>query len=291
MHTGKSFTPAALALAVVLAVMPGIASAEMFVEIWGGFNTAANMDEKVGLNAGPIPVIGGSAGVSTTFYGRANTQPQGGLKIGTWFVKNGLLGYNYPDWMKYFGFYTEFSYHRLVLNREAITANATLPGFGGLNGLPGRFTASGTVATWSFMFAGRYGFFPDQNVPLGRLQPYVAVGPGLLFTSLTPNMALIAADLGQPVGTIGAGFAPGTKSSMDLALCLDTGIRYYALKDVSIDLFFQYRYAVPSYNYHGYFVAFRTSNGLTTNFNIPGNLQYSPTLHLFTMGVGVAYHF
>ena len=52
----------------------------------------------------------------------------GGVKVGTWFVKEGFLGWSgYPDWMKYFGFYTDFSYQRLYMRKQGLSGTEYLP--------------------------------------------------------------------------------------------------------------------------------------------------------------------
>jgi hypothetical protein len=204
--------------------------------------------------------------------GRLDPAVVGGLKVGTWFVKEGVLGYNYPAWMQYLGFYLDFSYHRLNFRRQEGVME------GGLI-FPQTFWSEGTAATLGFMFAARCGFFRDAEVPFGRLQPYVAVGSALFFTSQEPSAEVRAAVPGPPI--IIQSVAPGAKSDVALALAVDAGVRWMALKNVSIDIFFKYRFVEPSFHY----TYFDGSLGATRPFDL------KPTFHLFSGNVGVAYHF
>jgi len=213
----------------------------------------------------------------------------GGLKLGTWFVKEGFLGWRgYPDWAKYFGFYLDFKYNRLEYGRETgvaadsttrISQGTTITATAPPRILPygpflstassttsgATFSSEGAAASLAFMFAARYGFFPDEKVPFGRLQPYVAIGPGLMFSWQNPRLSYY-----DSFGNFYP-FSPGSKSSVDLCLAVDAGFRYMALPDVSIDVFFEYRYAEPEYKFSGF--------------------TLRPTYNLLAGGVGVAYHF
>ena len=115
------------------------------------------------------------------------------------------------------------------------------------------------------MFAGRYGFFPDAEVPFGRLQPYVAVGPGILFSSQKPKLSYT-----DSFGNFYS-YSMDRKNSMDICLAVDAGVRYMVLANVSIDVFFNYRYSEPEYK----FIAF----------------TMRPTYNLYAGGLGAALHF
>jgi opacity protein-like surface antigen len=129
------------------------------------------------------------------------------------------------------------------------------------------------------MFTGRYGFFPDSEVPFGRLQPYVGVGPAIMFTSMKPK--LHTRGIGTFNGVQTLGMDPGNQGSTDIALAVDAGVRYMALKNVSFDLSFKYRYAQPNYTFNG-------QNG--PDF-VPAKFTMSPALNLYSFQLGVAYHF
>jgi opacity protein-like surface antigen len=220
--------------------------------------------------------------------GHINPALIGGLKLGTWFVKEGFLGYNYPDWAKYFGFFLDFSYHRLDFASQKMSTTArdlvygtsrTVNGGAPAPPTASQFQSEGAAATLAFMFAVRYGFLPDSEVPFGRLQPYVAVGPALLFSSQSPT---ISSSLLLNQNLFGYTIKPGSQSSTDICLAVEGGVRYMALKNVSLDVSFKYRYAAPTYTYTWtdiYNPTFRRTNTLAMEYN------------LFSFQCGAAYHF
>jgi hypothetical protein len=253
-----------------LVMLPAGAQAEMFVEGYIGGSFPANASD---------PILGtldtGEAGPFTFNHpGSIDPAFQGGLKFGAWFERSGVLaGINFPSWMKYLGFYLDFSYHRLDFHRQEgtffyIPAGPTFRNY---------FYSKGTAATLAFMFAFRFGFLPDSEVPFGRLQPYVAVGPAILFSSQIPKIYAL------PGGTGFVLKAP-SNSSVDPALAVEAGLRWMVLKHVSLEASFKYRYAKPSYNYNSVI-------GAGPGFSDLFSFNFSPTLNLLSFQMGAAYHF
>ncbi|MDD3581064.1 MAG: hypothetical protein PHW74_08585 [Desulfobacca sp.] len=237
---GKMVLVAAM---VALIMVPALCGAEMFVEGYVGGNFGANTDIKV------------SSGGKTDTIGDARLDPAvlGGIKIGYWFTKEGFLGYNYPDWMKYLGVSLDLSYNNLDFRRQQIEGDGT------------RAWTEGRAFTVALMFTGRYGFLPDSEVPFGRLQPYVSVGPALLLSSMEPAFDAPGEDKEHG----------GTDTQAEIALMTDIGLRYMALKNVSLDIAFRYRYSEP-----------------THEFTIDGDhVSLRPEYHLLSFYAGAALHF
>jgi len=231
---GKMILVAAIA---ALVLVPALCGAEMYVEGYIGGSIVDNTH--IDLNVG-----------GTTFRAedaRVDPSVLGGIKLGYWFTKEGFLGYDYPDWMKYLGFALDLSYQNLDFRRQQVNV------VGGA--LPPKTKAwlwdEGRAFTIGFMFNGRYGFFPDSEVPFGRLQPYVAAGPALFISSMEMDGI--------------------SNTSTEIALMVDAGVRYMCLKNVSLDLAFRYRYTEPSYDI--------------------GNVSVEPEFNLFSFYLGAAYHF
>jgi opacity protein-like surface antigen len=221
----KTYVLVLAALLAALMALAGVAQSAMWVggQIGGNFVPETSVDSVYDGNA--------------TF----NSSVIGGAAIGYDFVNAGFGAYAWPDWMKYFSVFTDFTYNRRDLRGQtwpnvppySTQTNPFVNWRFRNNRVPylgPNVRIESYDATWSFMLMAHYPFLPDAEVPTGRLNPYIAVGPGIMFSGID----------------IGNGYGSG--SSVNIALVVETGIRWMCLKNVSIDGAFRYRYAQPSYD-------------------------------------------
>jgi hypothetical protein len=76
-------------------------------------------------------------------------------------------------------------------------------------------------------------------VPTGRINPYIGVGPAILWSGVDFKVQSRSGD-SRFSGDFGA-------SAVNLALVVEPGIRWMCFKNVSVDTFMRYRYAQPAW--------------------------------------------
>ncbi len=253
----------ALVVAAGLGLMPAVSAAEMYVGLYLGGNFALDTDPRwdaARIQGTTIPPL---IPVRTFWAKGISVDPAlvAGAKIGYWFSREGLLSLSYPDWMKYLGFEISIDWHELDWGRQDVTIepiNLKLP-----------LENNGYMVTIAFLFMGRYGFWPDEEVPFGRLQPYVGVGPAVFFTRTHLN---IGRDYKSTEGDVG--------------LVVESGVRYMLRKNISISGAFRYRFVKIHVDVDDQV------------FNIPYQPPYGGVYipmrthyHFFSILVGAAYHF
>jgi hypothetical protein len=204
-----------LVLAVFLGIpmtRPGMVRAAM----WAGAEIGGNwgLSPKVEING----FNAGSAGFTGSVIG--------GATIGYDFINSGFGAYAWPDWMKYFSFATDITYNRL-----------RLPSVSGVNT---SLDVNGYAVAWTFLFMAHYGLFPDSIIPSGRVNPYIGVGPAIVWTGIDLRSYRLR--------------------TTNVALVVEPGIRWMCFPNVSIDTAFRYRYYTPSEDVNGVNVKFNPLN-------------------------------
>ena len=246
----KMYVLGVAALVAAMLALAGVAQSAM----WVGAELGGNFPLKATVN--------GSVGPFDGSLGKLGIQPSviGGATIGYDFVNSGFGAYAWPDWMQYFSFAMDITYNKLnIRGGQTVDVSLQNVNFGRQNLLGSSQTVKGYEVAWTFLFMAHYGFLRDSEVPSGRINPYIGVGPAILWSGFE-----------SPYGSGGA-------NAMNVALIVEPGIRWMCLPNVSIDTAMRYRYAVPSYDLG----------------HIPGvgDLTLRPTLNQFAFILRANYHF
>jgi opacity protein-like surface antigen len=221
-------------LVAALLAMSGVAQSAMWVgaELGGNFNAYPNVS------------VTGPLGISKNVQTELRPSVIGGATIGYDFVNAGFGGYAYPDWMKYFSFALDFTYNKMDIQDRG-------PGIGQFFANNSRMHISEKVLTFLFMF--HYGFLPDSEVPSGRIVPYLGVGPAIVWTTAEGTIPTYFHRFG-PYSSNGAG------SATNVALVIEPGVRFMAMKNVSVDVAMRYRYTAPSYEFNDVSIKVKSLN-------------------------------
>lgn len=157
------------------------------------------------LNNGTSPVT--RQGAATLFGNQFDTSVVGGIKFG-YFTKT----------IPYLGLEAESSYNNSSVNRQHLTTSRPIQGYAVVT-VP---QDSWGVWTNAIHIVGRYGFMKDKEVPFGRLQPYVGIGPA--FVAVYDDL----------------------DSAKNFAIDAMAGVRYMITKHIStfIEYKFNYQWAI-----------------------------------------------
>jgi opacity protein-like surface antigen len=240
----KLYVLGVAALVAAMLAMSGVAQSAM----WVGAELGGN------INAYPKITVD-APGLSHTSTTEVRPSVIGGVTIGYDFVNSGFGAYAYPDWMKYFSFALDLTYNRLTIQDAG-------PGIGKYFAFNSRLNGTETALTFLFMF--HYGFMPDSEVPSGRVNPYLGIGPAIVWTSVQGSIPTIYHPFAQYSSNYG-------DDAMNVALVVEPGVRFMVMKNVSVDVAMRFRYAAPSYS----------DQGVTVKTNI---YQFAPL-------VRASYHF
>jgi len=182
-----------------------------------------------------------------------DTNFSGGLTLGYDFVNKGFGGNVWPDWMKHVSLVLDLTYEDIGFKHQWVNTGSGV-----------ELTPCGNVRMFTItpMIIGKYGFIPDAEMPFGRLQPYVGFGPGVIISNSDVS-----------------GLTVRGSNKVDMALVVESGLRYMLSRNVSLDAAFRYRTITTEFGH---------------SYDAPGadekiDLDFDPKL--YSVIFRVAYHF
>jgi outer membrane protein W len=213
----KSITfllPLLLAAASFL-VLPSAGRAALWIGLQGGPNFVTDSDIK-----------GQDLRIKNV---KTETAVLGGVTIGYDFVKDGFLGYDWPNWLKYFSCAIDVTYNNFSQKAQDVQIITKRGDRLSMNITP----VDGHMLVLSFLLIAKYGFLPTPELPFGRLIPYVGVGPGMFFSVAETDYST---------------YMYPSSDSAEFGIVTEAGIRYMVRPNISLDAAFRYRYVTPSYD-------------------------------------------
>jgi opacity protein-like surface antigen len=217
---------------------PGLFPGEFYVAGYLGGSLVPNTDLK--FNNGIFPAGGGRV---TAKNQRFEPAVVGGLKFG-YFLKS----------VPYLGLEAETNYAHNNVREQRVSLSRPV------QGSTQAILRTDDWSTWTMALhiVGRYGFFPDQEVPFGRLQPYVGIGPGFVV------------------------IYDEVDAAKNFAVDVMAGLRYMMLKNVSA--FVEYKYS------HQWDVELESHEIIPVGGTVQrGKATFDYDSHRIVLGV--AYHF
>jgi opacity protein-like surface antigen len=180
---------------------------------------------------------------------KARTGFTSGLLFGYDFVNYGTGAYPYPDWMKYFGVMVDVSYTQMNFSSQGRLLNSGQTVF-----TPG---VDGSNVALTFLLAAKVPCVVSADYPNGRLNPYVGVGPSLMFTSMDFS-----------------NFGGSSNTSTNIGLVAEAGVRYMITPAFSADVAYRYRYMYPSMSFTAPGIGNVTVGGPVNNSQVIMRLAY-----------------
>jgi hypothetical protein len=201
-------------------------------------NAALSVGAEIGGNfIGTLGIEGSTNTRSVQLPGNTTVDPSllTGLTAEYYFINKGVLKYNWPTWMKNFSVAIDVTHNQLAFGHQTANFICQDPNWGTLP-LP---EFNGYTLTIAFLLKYRFPLIKGTDFPDGRLFYYIGVGPGISYNYLEANNNI--PDNGAEVGH---GW------STNATFVAESGVSLFVVRDVSVDLFFRYRYFRPNYEFN-----------------------------------------